>query len=86
MSNISVTFRDKEVQNPVLRILIGISAIFMVLLGVVLMIISLFIIIPLSIPVHFLLRVCGRAGFTDHHSDGTFSYNVTTAGFHKSSR
>lgn len=65
-----VTFRNKEVENPVARFfvlcLLVVMAIFTVICGVVggvLGIVLLIVFFPIWVPVHFILKACGLNGF-----------------------
>jgi hypothetical protein len=58
----SIKFNGKEVQNPVARILIVLIAMFgFVMLPIIIGVIALAVV--LTIPLHFILRLCGRRGF-----------------------
>lgn len=67
----SIKFNGKEVQNPIIRILVVILAIVCVViliaalgLGAVFIILGLIsLTFVLTVPLHFILRLCGRRGF-----------------------
>jgi hypothetical protein len=76
----SVKWRGREVENPILRKLVGVYAIVMATFGMVFVIVFFVIVMPLSYPFHLLLRVFGRKGFVEW--DGrNFSYNIGKEGF-----
>lgn len=54
----------------------------MFIAGMALLLLTLFILIPLSIPVHLILKLLGRRGFVYWHGD-TFDYTVSGDGFRK---
>lgn len=66
-----VKFKDKEIRNPILKILVMALIIigcilivpfsFVMLLPIILGLIALAFI--LTVPLHFILRFCGRRGF-----------------------
>lgn len=67
----SIKFNSKEVQNPVVRILV---AALVIICPVVLVAVFGFVVLPiilglivlafvLIVPLHFILRLCGRRGF-----------------------
>jgi hypothetical protein len=81
----SVTWNDREVENPFLRVVVSVVAIVLGLLGAIVGLLGLFlaiavlaIVIPLSIPVHLILVKTGRKGFWEGNN-----YKVGAEGFRK---
>lgn len=81
----SIKFNDKEVKNPVLRIVV---AGFVIICGIVLVVIFGFSLLfvtlgllglgfVLTVPLHFILRFCGRRGFYVREGN---NYTWTTEG------
>ena len=66
-SNVSIKFKDREVESPLLRVLFGaimaagwlLAGLYAVFLAVVMIIVVTIVIVPL----HFVLRLLGRNGF-----------------------
>ena len=79
----SIKFNDKEVQNPVARVLVAGFAIicsialittlpFLILLGLIMLIF-------VTVPLHFILRLCGRRGFYIQEGDDSHTWTTTGA-------
>jgi hypothetical protein len=80
----SIKWRGREVEHPVLRALVATWAVLMVILGLILIALTFLVFIPLSIPVHFLLKLCGRRGFVKWDATHTnFSYEIGRDGFRR---
>lgn len=85
----SVKFNGKEVQNPLLRILVVLLAVaclvallFLVLpiLGTLLMI--LVVLCILSVPLHYVLRAQGRKGFFSRNGN-EFTWSLNKQAFER---
>lgn len=74
----SVTLQDKEVRNPILRTL----CIVLIVVGVPLILI---VMLPLVVPLHFLLVLCGRRGFVTREADGGINFVADWHGFKRRS-
>jgi ABC-type bacteriocin/lantibiotic exporter with double-glycine peptidase domain len=90
----SLKINGKEVTNPITKILfisavcalIGIIVfpiVGTILLTLTVIICILVVVAVLSIPLHFILKLCGRKGFSRTSENGGFSWEVTGAGFKK---
>lgn len=80
----SIKWRGREVQNPVLRKLLGSAAILLGLLSLcwwLVCIVFVFAMSPLLVPLHFALKAVGRRGFVAYKDDGTFVIEVSRRGF-----
>ncbi len=70
----NITFRDKEVRNPLLRALCALVVCF-----------GVFVILPVaviaSLPLHVLLRLFGRRGFATISESGGIIYEISISGF-----
>jgi len=71
-----ITWKNKEMKNRAARVACAVVVII-VCLGV------LPIAIVATLPLHFVLRVCGRRGFVRPENDGSTSYAVNFDGFKK---
>lgn len=78
----SVKWNGKEVENPILRVLVLIWVAGSVTFGILCLVLVFAIVIPLSIPVHFILKLCHRRGFVKLEGN-SFSYDVGLDGFRK---
>ncbi|MDB5164362.1 MAG: hypothetical protein JWS12_980 [Candidatus Saccharibacteria bacterium] len=81
-----VKFKGKEVQNPILRTLLGLLGAALALIGAVLAMAAValsVVLLPVIVPVHYLLRWRGRKGFLIKEPDGRISIDLSFAGFHK---
>lgn len=87
--NLSIKWRDREIENPLMRkiaIVVGIpifalcagAAILMLFAGVVL----LFTVCVVTFPLHLALRLCGRRGFVTSEN-GSLTYSPSWAGFRR---
>jgi len=68
----SVQFRGREVQNPVLRVLIVLFLAILVpvsMLWVLIIVALLIVLSPVLLPAHFVLRALGRKGFVRRDGD-----------------
>jgi len=73
---LTITQKDKEVTNPVLRALD-------IAWATVMAVFTICILIPLSLPTHLLLKLFGRQGFVKHNTDGTIEYLINKEGFYR---
>lgn len=84
-TNISIKFRNREVRNPVLRVIWGFVLAILALLMGLFWLVGMFLLVILS-PVIFLLhltlRASGRKGFVSR-SRGELNINVGIDGFRK---
>lgn len=81
----SVTWNGREVQNPILRFIVATVAICFGLLGVLfalLVVALLIVLLPITIPLHFLLRACNRKGFF-RNDQGKATYSVDVQSFRR---
>lgn len=65
-----VTWNDREVRNPILRLVVGSIAAIGGSLGALLAVIMLAVFVPLSFPFHVVAQLLGGRGFM---RDGTYS-------------
>jgi hypothetical protein len=86
---VSVTCRGREVETPVLRQLAAVAAIVlgsvMALVGLIVAVLGFAItavLVPLSLPLHLVLRMLGRKGFIEVQS-GRMRFAVEREGFRK---
>ena len=81
-----VTLNGREVRNPFVRIPLAfllmvfaacasIFAVAMVLLAIVLL--------PITLPLHLVFRLCGLRGFFYSKRDGRLTYSIGTGAFHR---
>lgn len=77
MSEISIKWRGREVQNPVLRFLTAAIVTVGVAFGMIVLVLTL----PLTLPLHFVLRLFGRRGFATITEEGGITYAVELEGF-----
>ena len=78
---IKIKWGEKEIENPILR---AVAVPFVLVVGGIAMfgaIVALMILVPISIPLHALLRLCGRRGFIEKTDSGGTAYNVSSDGF-----
>jgi hypothetical protein len=78
MSRTSITFRGREVRNPLARklVVIWVILLMMVVWSLVLAL------SPLIILTHYVLRATGRHGFV-YHTRTTYSIKVDARGFRR---
>lgn len=92
----SIKLNGEEVKNPVAVLLITIllialagafyfagAFIFVVFIGFLLALFALFfILVVASVPVHFILRACGRKGFFSRNG-GSINWQFDETAFHR---
>lgn len=82
---LSIKFKDREVHNPVLRVLLGIllavAWLVMMLLWYV-MVALMIVLSPVLATLHLILLACGRNGFVYRSGDKT-SIQIDSASFRK---
>lgn len=69
----NITWRGSEVHSPAGRVAVTLFVVPMALLGVLFALVSLVVLIPLSLPIHALVRALGGKGF---YEPRTGSYSV----------
>lgn len=79
---ISVKWRDKEVTKQPQRTLVAALVIACVPLIILATVVAVVLCLA-SVPLHFILRACGRRGFVEPTRDGSLHYHVRAAGFRK---
>lgn len=79
-----VKYKGREVCNPLARVLITIFALcyaaVAIAFGVALVLLSL-VVLPITLPLHLLLRLFGRRGFFYVKPGGTFTYAIGPGAF-----
>jgi len=87
---LSITYKDKEIENKLARALCIIFAVPIVGFLLVAVVAMMLIAIPLmclmaiiSLPLHLALIAAGRRGFVEHTDDGGLSYSVASKGFER---
>jgi hypothetical protein len=93
----SVQWKGREIENPILRFLVGFCAMVLsfvalmaamlaiplsVIMGV-LGVLVMAVLIPVSFPLHLVLRLLGRKGFLSTGESEGFSYVIDTDAFRK---
>jgi hypothetical protein len=85
MSNVSVTFRGREVQNPLARkIVVAVLLMWMPVLFLIVGLAVTFIIVtlPVTLPIDWVLHRLERVGFSQNVR-GHLSYNLSPQAFRK---
>lgn len=79
---ISIMWGEREVENPILRFLVGTTAMLGAMLGLLMAMLA-FVLIPVTLPLHVLLKALGLRGFTEISEDGSMSYKIDRNAFRK---
>lgn len=84
--DLDITYEGETVRGPALSRLATLLAPLAVLGGTFMFLCSLllvFVLLPVLLPLHFLLKACGRRGFATENEGGTVNYVISGAGFRK---
>ena len=71
-----ITWNNHEIRNPILRLGAALVVFFMCIVVLPAMVI-------VSLPIHLLLLLCGRRGFTKTGDDGRLNYSIDSDGFRR---
>ena len=85
--SVNITFRGKEVHNPLLRKLIVSIVIPVASVAILLVPIAMILVVLLSpvwVPMHLVLKAFGRRGFVVHEGQ-SMQIDINLAGFRKAS-
>jgi hypothetical protein len=78
----SVTFRGKEITNPILRVLAVVFVVAAVLLAIPLAMLIVFIGVTVTLPLHIALFLCGFNGFIFRDGDSV-EYTIKRSSFER---
>ena len=82
----SFKINGKEFKNPIVVFLLMfllVSATILPLTLVAYLLPYIITILALTVPVHFILRLCGRKGFYNRGEDGSYEWTISTEAFDK---
>jgi hypothetical protein len=79
-SEVKLSWNDKPVVNPLKRVLV---ALYLTAAGVVGLAVGLLmmVVVVFSLPIHIVLKMLGRRGFSREGKEQTVTYQITREGF-----